>query len=228
VTPVEAAAEQTEWAQVADATAALGLAPRSVYRWVKAGTLPSRKQGGVLLIDMAALRGLAMSRQRAGTVPGIAGNVANGKVAGRGVVEADGDLAARLFEAFERGEAPADLVRSERIPPALALATWKQFRDLREAGGGGRPTFGDRLAALSAEVAAFGAVFAEFKSVVEGEFAHLAGRVRAVECQKAELPLPPNRTDFACQCGARGFFVVPLRCSCCGREQQSGFHPGKE
>jgi hypothetical protein len=222
---VEAAAvgalPQLEWLPVAEAAEIVGKPERSLRNWIKAKLVPTRTEGGITLVDVAAVRAVVASRAANGSGhrPGDGGG-------GRAVPSvADGDLSARVFEAFDRGEAPADLVRSERIPPPLALTLWEQYQKLTQAGGKGRPSASERLDVLEKQLKALTSKVEELAEGLGTEILPLGRQLQAVAGQLGELTLPKHRTDVSCQCGARGFYGSVLRCTCCGREQVWGFQP---
>ena len=197
--------QQQEWVSVPDAARTAGVPPRSVYRWAKAKRLPTRRQDGVVFVDADAVRHLASARSATAVVSGSAGTPA---MAGKVAQDGDGELASRLFEAFERGEAPADLVRSEKVRPDVALAAWRQWHDLREAGGRGQPSLGDRAKALEEGFGNLAAVVDALRRRCDGSATY-----QAVNALRDEVAALRKMLTAQCWCGetARPLLVCP-RC----------------
>jgi hypothetical protein len=217
------------WKPLAEVSSAEGVPERTLYNWVKARRLAARKVDGVTLVDPAAVRALVAARAAA-KAPAGAGNAAGGgnsMATGtpRGA-ENDGALAARLFTAFDKGSAPAELVQSEALPPATVLTYWRQWKELREAGGGDRPTLAQRVEALEQRLQGQVQALedATWGGVITGEVSSLKRTVADVVEHLRAMPLP-RREAFTCPCGASGSIATHIRCTNCGRDRTWGFFP---
>ncbi len=218
------------WKPLAEVSASEGVPERTLYNWIKARRLAARKVDGVTLLDPTAVRALAMARTAAKS-PASAGNAAGG---GTGMAtgtpragEGDGALAARLFAAFDGGAAPADLVQSEALPPATVLTFWRQWKELREAGGHDRQTLAQKVDALEQQLRVLGKTLEEstWGGVITGEVAFLKEKVAGLVQRLDATPLP-RREAFVCfGCGSAGFVETPIRCTSCGHESAWGFRP---
>lgn len=229
----------------------VGEPERSLFRAVEQAKLPSTTREGVRVVSLADVRAWADRRAAAraasgatplpvaaaaadqpataGAVPSGHGSVA---VAARppspgSPLGLDGEQAAPLFEAFARGESPADLVQRLRIAPAVAAAAWRDFQAL-QGPAGPRNATADRLAAAEAAIAELRAVCDALLTggSVPMPVMELQSAVASIGHVLRDLPVPV-RGAFTCQCGAHGYVATVLRCTCCGAETNWGFHPPK-
>lgn len=67
---------------------------------------------------------------------------------GRDPSPADGVLAADVFDAFEAGKTPTQVVQEYELVPRLVADLYRQFLELRAAAGPRGPTVSDRLVLL--------------------------------------------------------------------------------
>jgi hypothetical protein len=146
-----------EWVTAAEASRMTGLPVRTVYRWVKSGSLLSREDGKSKSVPLREVQRLASQRGHvpsADTVPRAVPASAGAAhvIAGVTVPSAqiDGETAARLFARFEAGSTPADVVREERLAPALVGTAYQQHRQLNDlAGAKGEPRLHDLVKGIA-------------------------------------------------------------------------------
>jgi len=214
-----------------------GIPRRTLYNWIAAGKLKTRTVDGLQMVSRAAVLALAASRD-AGCDPGNAGTRA-GTGASTGTPMAltsppgpamlDGEQAAPLFAAFDKGESPADLVQRLRIAPSLAAAAWREYQALRGAASGAKNPLADRMASLEAFVE-------DLRQQVEGlttgtwipaPMRELQAAVKAIGGAVNDLPVPV-RGEFTCKsCGNTGFVETYIRCTVCNTQTTWGFRPTK-
>lgn len=179
----------SEWLPVSQAATRFGIPTRTVYRWIRTNALPSRKQGKGLAVEVAAVQHMVEVRNRASSVPALAGNLpANGKVAGH-MAHADGEIAARVFALLDEGIAPGEIVRRERLPPQAVLDIHRQWQTLRDLGSEAKKLPVDaRLRELSSAVEERFKNLVEFAVELEARHKSLCGRVEQLEQLVAVLP----------------------------------------
>jgi hypothetical protein len=206
-----------------------GLPTRTIYRHISSGLLPAKHEGKTKLVELEAVRRLAEARQ----VPpppasALPTRPQGGAVAHVAATLGDGDLAARLFAAFDQGQKPGDLVQTERISPAVALQAWREYEALRDAGGGGQPPLAERVEALEGTIEKLRNRLREMTEFLNDFDVMTNARLKALDESVAARIGPAKRSDFRCQgCGSAGFYDAPLRCGCCGTEQRWGYPPGQ-
>jgi hypothetical protein len=206
-----------------------GAHERSTYRWADAGKLPVKTIDGVKYVEIAAVRALVAAKNGT-SAPAATGSppTVPPAAAGSGKVAAeDGELASVAFAAFDEGEKPRDLVQKLKIAPAAALALWRQFIELREAGGGAGPTTAERLAALEAQVAELTGTLAQYTDggTLPGQVAGLAEQVGQLAGHVNGLPVRSHLRETCKKCGSRGYVAVPHTCTICGDVRPWGFYP---
>ncbi len=209
-----------ELISVAAAVALSGIAPRTLYRYAKLGQVRSRKDGRTLFLDANDVRRKAQERQPSALARSASAPAGNGKLA-----VSDGDLASRVFELFEQGVTPQQVVRGQRIAPEMVLSLYRAYSALKGLEDTGKPTLESQLRAFAArfdkENQNTSALIAEFEkrlSQTERQIQKLARHV-------AELPVPP-RSEFKCpDCGKVGFLRVVIVCGSCGSDSSWGFRP---
>ena len=223
---------------IAAAAKAANVPERSLFRAVEKGRIPTTKRDGVTLVALpdvltwaerrAAAKlavvsaGAAPAAATAGSLPAAPAMAAVvGSRYGRDPLPpADGALAAEVFDAFEAGKAPTDVVREMELPPKLVLDLYRQHKELLSAVGPKGPTLVDQLQAFSEHVAQF----ESFASRVDLELVSMRAALEQVFARLKGLPIP-SREQFTCECGARDYHQVKVLCSCCGRESWWGFSP---
>ena len=153
--------EAFDWQPVSEAAAAARIPVRTVYNWVNAKKLAQRRIDGTAHVDANAVRALAATRN--GALPpsthsllqeqpfhasngvGIGASDDNGGMDGipdgnddeppAEVEPLDGELAAKLFDAFAQGRTPIDAVREFKLSPSVVRQAWDDFTELRELAG---------------------------------------------------------------------------------------------
>lgn len=215
------------WKSIPEAAAEAGLPERTLYNWVKSKKLETQAVDGAVLVNPDAVRALAAARS-AGTAGNLAGNPAGTGAGGsNGAREGDGELAARVFEAFDAGETPSDLVRRLKVNPAAAALFWRQYEDLRGLGSK-KDSVADRFAAIEGRIALL-ALELQANTADGGlppEVALLKTQLATIVEALRGLPIPPRQL-FTCRCGATGKVAIPIRCTSCGEQTEHGFYPEK-
>jgi len=210
----------TEWASVAEAAAGSTVPERTLFRWAKAKAVPSRTEGGVTLVDVAAVRAKAAARAAAGaksvvplsatagsTAGGGSGNGSGGTPAPGGPTrlgptpEPDGELAARVFAEFDEGATPAEVVVELRLPAPVVLGLWNDHQRLSSLGGArtGQITIPERVEAIEKQLAHVWGHFNEdggsMPATIPTRMSYLEGEVvdlanRVFNLKKALAELP--------------------------------------
>ena len=213
------------WKSIPEAAAEAGLPERTLYNWQKSKRLETKTIDGAVLVNPEAVRALAAARA-AGGASNLAGNPAGMGVGGsNGAREGDGEVAARVFEAFDAGESPSDLVRRLKMNPGTVALLFKQYEDLRGLGSK-KNSMTDRLAALDKRI---DLLTLELQAnTADGGLPSTVAKLQAdlaaiVEVLKG-LPIPA-RGAFKCGCGSSGWVAAHVRCTACGKNSVWGFHP---
>lgn len=153
----QAAQGPEQWTTVGEAARTSGLPSRTLYRWLRSGTLRSKAEGKTMLVDMAEVQRLGAQRGTAplsrGAVPASAGGLSAQQAGGMQAGQLDGRLASRLFARFENGSTPEDVVREEQLSPNVVLQAHHDWAHLRNLPGGrGEPRLPDVLKTLLKEI----------------------------------------------------------------------------
>jgi len=140
----ETRADSSEFLPVTEAAETTGIPPRTIYRWIKARAVPSRREGDAVLVDVTAVRRCAARRNANTPMPASApAGTGNGAV-----VPVGGDLAGHIFGLFDEGISAVEVVRRERVAPSVVAALFREYSALKETVPNGRPSLADRLDAL--------------------------------------------------------------------------------
>jgi len=225
------------------AAKAANVPERSLFRAVEKGRIPNTKREGVTLVALpdvlawaerraAAKAGAAPATATAGSLPAApAMAAAVGSRFGREAVPtADGALAAEVFDSFEAGKSPTEVVRGMELPPRLVLDLWKQHEDLQNAGRPGRPPITEQISALEQRVES---LVIEVQTATEyGTIVSTVAQLRAdldfLARVVRELPVPPL-SGFTCtSCRSTGWVESYIRCTACGKQTTWGFRPKKQ
>jgi hypothetical protein len=137
---------------------------KTLYNWREAGRLKSRTENGVAVVDPVAVRALVAARNAARGGASAGNTAGNGNPTASGTAhtpDPDGALAAKVFEAFDQGTSPADLVQAERLVPATVMKLWREWKEMKEAGGGDRKTLAQRVEDLERATQAIARTLAE-------------------------------------------------------------------
>jgi hypothetical protein len=206
-----------EWLTVRAAAKAAGVPLRSIYRWIKSGKVRCLKENGTKYVDAAAVRRQAATRATlpaGAALPDIAGKVVgNGALADKAAqngtalaTETDGRIAARVFERFDAGASPIDVVRELELPPERVRALHREWTAMKSA----TP---DKAGAKTIE--------AEVADLRRG-LNYLATEVREQDTRSFVNRHDERLERFEelfrserCPCGGTMYAVIPLACDRC-------------
>lgn len=220
--------EDDDFAPIPQASQETGVPKRTVYRWIDSKKLKPRTVDGKTVVSISAVRALAATRDAADQ-PGIAGVPAGTRANGTtsalqagSPLALDGDLAATLFEAFERGETPTAIVQRLRLPPPLVLAAHGQYSQLRTSTA---PTAQQaRLDQFELDRQAMAADIDGLVSAIGRMDRDLSALVSRFDA----LPVP-RRDTFTCpSCGSVGCVATPVKCTACNKPTDWGFAPPRQ
>lgn len=122
-----------------------------------------------------------------------------------------GKLSARVFEEFNKGMKPVEVVEKLALAPEVVKELHDQWLELDEAG-----TF----IITSQEAKELRRMIASVGSGLSG----LSSRVTSVEKNQANNPLSGLKLIYECQhCRSKGAFEVPVQCRRCGSISFWGF-----
>ena len=221
------------WLKVAAAAKESGIPTRSLYRHILEGTLPCRSEGKNKLVEVTSVLRLAESRQTApksaDAAPTGAPAQAVSKAPAAGAAQAaglDGELSARLFERFDAGESPADVVQAERLNPPVVLAAWRNYEALKSVGGAGHRTVASRLDELEGVVRGISGQIMELELVAMTARDVAANLTEALQVHERNHITPSSRLHFQCaNCTSVGFVGTKVTCTVCQQETSLGFNP---
>ena len=197
----ETRADSSEFLPVTEAAETTGIPPRTIYRWIKARAVPSRREGDAVLVDVTAVRRCAA--RRGGNAPAPAGAPAdNGKVA-----PVAGDLAGHVFGLFDEGISAVEVVRRERVAPSVVAALFREYSSLKETVPNGRPSLANRLDGLESKWKERFENLCTFASDLEQ-------RVNGLREKMARH----LRDNICPSCHAIGALATPAICRNCGAE----------
>ena len=176
-----------QWTTVREAAAATGLPPRTVYNWVKTGTLRAKTEGKTKLVDLHEVQRLAAERGPSVVpfprpAPALPRGLPAGAPAG---VQVDGELASRLFARFDEGVTPGEIVRDEQLPPALVGNVFHQHRQLQDLAGAKGERLPDIVKANAKAVSELRAQLARIDHDLGQEFSGQA-KERAQQAQRLD------------------------------------------
>lgn len=193
-----------EWRPVPEAARLAGLPARSVYRWVKSGSLRAKADGKKLSVELHEVQRIAAARPQTGQIvtlplPGSAGALPAGAPMAGGVAHVgphslDGPLAALLFEQFDSGVAPADVVRAKELSPAVVLAAHETWRRMRDAGGKPEPRPSEVAAAVRKEIQAVAVDLERFREALGEDLGQRGAVVASLAQQVAQLSAALRQT----------------------------------
>jgi DNA-binding CsgD family transcriptional regulator len=110
--------------------------------------------------------------------------------------ESRGKLAAKLFEFFERGVRPEQVVVRAQEPPEVVLELHKRWVELKAAG---------TVIIQSREA-----------MTIRTQVSALTSRLGSLDKAVSRSPLNHPNNNISCRCGARGQFYLPVHCRICG------------
>lgn len=144
------AVAEEKWLTVAEAATQVSVPLRTLHRWVKSGAVRCRADGKKRQVLLPEVQKHASERGPGATgAPTIAGTVpARAPLAQNMALLSDGDLAARVFGLLDDGHGPAEIVRQERLAPAIVLGLSEQWTRLRAAGKPGDVPVRDQVVGL--------------------------------------------------------------------------------
>jgi len=154
--------EHDNWVPISEAAVETKLPVRTIYNWVKSGSVTSRKGDGVTSVLLAEVRAKARDREVAPSKPALLPAPSAGPQPPATDAGTDTDrflevlpqearstvpleILAYLIRLFEQGVALQDIVEQLRLPPLLAIEARRQYDLLVSASG--RPSVLDRVSA---------------------------------------------------------------------------------
>ena len=141
------APEQSEWISVAEAASSAGLPVRTVYNWLRNGSIESQKQDGATCVRIADVLARAAERKvpERKELPSSTTSLAVPTVEAciTELPSIPPDLLSHFIRLFEQGVPLPNIVEQMRIPPALAIEARRQY-DLLVAASG-QPSILDRM-----------------------------------------------------------------------------------
>jgi len=213
-----------QWVPVAAAAAQASLPVRSAYNWVRSKRIPSRTEGGVVLINADDLRALAATRARPNGGARAGTGASNGAET-TNLAQVDGDLCARLFELFESGLGPTEIVKRERLAPSLVRTIYRDFKALSELDRESKTPLETSLQELRSEFEACRQDAAMELSRLDAGLRRNSERAEMAIGWLEDLPAP-RRGEFQCRrCKGTVHILVPVVCGDCGEKDNWGFHP---
>jgi len=213
-----------EWLPVPRAAALANVPIRSAYNWIRSKRIPSRTEGGVVLINADDLRALAARRTRPNDGARAGTGASNGAET-TSLAQVDGDLCARLFGLFESGLGPTEIVKHERLTPSLVRTIYRDFKALRDLDKESKAPLETGLQELRSEFHAFKEAVSAYLSDQDSLSRRQSERVEMAIQWLEQLPVP-RRDEFQCRhCKGTGYLEVYVRCVGCGQNSSWGFQP---
>ena len=151
---VETDGADGQWVPAAEAAALANVPVRSTYNWLRSKRVRSRTENGVVLVSLDDLRALAATRARPNGGARAGSSASNGAETAN-LAQADGDLAARVFELLEAGLGPTEIVKRERLAPPLVRTIYRDFKALRDLDRESKTPLENSLQELRGEFEAF-------------------------------------------------------------------------
>lgn len=197
---------EPEWISKAEAAAQFHVPLRTIQAKAKARALRSKGR----LVAAADVAALAEARQDAaagaqGASAALASRQPLRELA-RGCArpgDQTGDQAGRIFALFDEGVAPAEVVRRERLLPQVVLALHRDYIALKELGGNGKPTTGERLDALEKAGRQHEAWDLSKEADIAGQLGDVRAYIAALEGElrrlAAEVATLPRASCSSCQ-----------------------------
>lgn len=206
------------WLAVPAASAETGVKERTLFRWAKAKRVPARKEAGVTLVEVGAVRVAAAARDTAkppaasGTTAVSGGGTGNGGGSGgAGAAQPiDGAMASKVFAALLAGRTAVEIVRDDQIRPDIVRTLQNELRRLQEGEQGKGPTVAARLGDLAEEVKRLEGVLGNLELGADAELAGLKSRLLTLEKAVAAIPRP-----YCGTCGQQLNSIL-LTCKACG------------
>src|SRR5712692_4497185 len=210
------------WLPVPEAAALVGVPTRSVYNWARSKRVRSRTENGVVLVSLDDLRALAATRARPNGGARAGSSASNGAETAN-LAQADGDLAARVFELLEAGLGPTEIVKRERLAPPLVRTIYRDFKALRDLDRESKTPLETSVQELRAEFEAFRREVAMELSRLDDGLRRNSARIEMAIGWLEQLPVPA-RGQFQCwHCKATDYPRVHVRCGGCSQDATWGF-----
>jgi len=237
---------EPEWASAATLAGLPGItmSERTLFRLARKKLVPTKVEGGVTLLLVAAVRAriaakaaarAPVAKPAATGFPSAAAVGGSGGVGGGGsvsvgtpAIESSGELAALLFDAFEDGQTPSEIVREQRLPPAVVTAAWREYQTMQQAEEAqAKSKIAVRVDELARQIESVEASLASgMASDVLGDLQSIKERLAALEhCLENALLVPKGHVCPNPQCQAHGYPNLAVICGVCGTTSVWGIRP---